>query len=61
MNLNTISGKFQQFAVFIRDVTRSGVQLLIWATIAAVALAAASVAFRALWRATEMVFKALGI
>ncbi|MCK4601583.1 MAG: hypothetical protein KAU28_03905 [Phycisphaerae bacterium] len=61
MSLNSISNKLQQFSIFIGNVTRSGVQILIWTMIAAVALAAASVVFRVIWHTLEMILKALGM
>ena len=51
MSLNTITSKLHQFAVFFGNATRSAVQILVWATIAAASLAAVSVAFRAIWHA----------
>ena len=61
MNLNDISFKLQQVAVFFGNVTKSGVQILIWAIVAAVALAAVAVAFRVIWHAAQLVLRALGI
>ncbi len=61
MDLNDISTKLQQFAVFLGNVTKSCVQILIWATVAAVALAAVAVAFRVIWHAAQLVLSALGI
>ena len=61
MDLNNISGKLQELAIFVGNVTRSGVKILVWATVAAVALAAVAVAFKAVWHAAQLVLRALGI
>ncbi len=61
MNLNSISTKLQQFAVFFGNVIRSGVQILIWTVVAAASLAVVFVAFKAIWRALKLALNALGI
>ena len=61
MNLNTISSKFQQIAIFSANAARSVVQILIWATVLAVALAVSYLAVRGILHVTIRALNALGV
>jgi len=51
----------QNFARAFSEFVRSGVNILIWATIGFVSIAATYVAARAVWIAVKTVLRALGI
>ncbi len=61
MNMNIISNKLQQLAVFLGNVIKSGIQILIWTVVAIASLAIVFVAFRAIWHAVKLALNALGI
>ncbi len=61
MNLNSISTKLQQFALFFGDVIRYGIQILIWSVVAVASLAIVFVAFKAIWHAVKLTLNALGV
>ena len=61
MNLNNMSSMFQQIAIFTANAARSVVQILVWATVLAVASAAAYLAVRGILHVTIMALNALGV
>jgi len=58
---NNLSNKAQQMVETFGSFVKAGAMFALWLVVAALALASAYVAFRAIWYAMQMTLRAIGI